>query len=80
VVITTNDIVLKRDNKYIKYKGSCFLKSVHSPFVIAPLWIILVAGRQWFRVNANFEVTTCPFSNQTYGNIQVEKSKELTKN
>ena len=37
------------------------------------------AGRQWFRVNANFEVTTCPFSNQTYGNIQTEKSKELVK-
>lgn len=37
------------------------------------------AGRQWFRVNANFEVTTCPFSNPTYGNIQTEKLKKLVK-
>lgn len=37
------------------------------------------AGRQWLRVNADFEVTACPFSTQTYGNIQTDKSKELVK-
>ena len=37
------------------------------------------AGRQWIRVNANFEVTSCPFSSKTYGNIKEEDTGQLVK-
>ena len=37
------------------------------------------AGRQWIRVNANFDVTSCPFSPQTYGNIRSEDPANLVK-
>lgn len=37
------------------------------------------AGRQWIRVNANFEVTSCPFSQKTYGNIRKEETYQLVK-
>ena len=38
-----------------------------------------LAGRQWLRVKADFEVTSCPFSNVTYGNILEQSSKEIVK-